>query len=619
MDVEEKDEVKKVAPPVEESPKVTPVTESNNRNVKSLLKDWSDDDEDIEEDLKATTPVKIATASPVVSSAISKATSPPSSASKVPTDGRSSPIRCRNIPKKDRREIVFEEFEPKVAPHRTVDIVAAQPSTSPEKPVASLDVTEDPEPEPIVQKKKKAAIERLSQQVTSSESLQEERRQPPVEQEKSVESAVPPAAIQEPMEGTEPPSVSCFEFEEEGDTEGAKKNGERTETASNVEVVEEKIKAEEIEKKDQDLMAQIGNILSDTNDFVVKEASTESVFPLKAKLSDLSLPPKERGKRIFKSRNTEVESLSVATKEEEVVVKEEIKSSSESERVPEEEQKKEETEKEPQRSTKTETVEEEDQLMKEAVPITEAKEEKTEVNSPPVLPRKRKFEEQKSEEADDPNATIPTEESQESKIRRVSSPDPIEEALKEVCDEDKSQPVVAIVAEEQEAATEIQEEEIIEEKIVEEMMDTKVEEQMTVNLEDETDKPKIKDRSRTEAVVAEINGEIEKTHSPGPKETSPIKTNDLLSSKAGQKVQIVQRVRTQDGSELTETKVAKISGTDTTVLAVSISQAESAVTPVLEEEVTTATIVATEVEEKAVNGTSGHQVRVQGSENKKHN
>lgn len=656
----------------EKSPTVVVVVAAagpTTKNIKlqhSLLMDWSDDDEGEEEkkkrkeaeanNSKGTSPVKVDSAIAVATAAL---VSPGKSTSPTDTSGRSSPIRCRNIPKKDRRDFIFEEFEPKVTPNRTEVAAAVSPVKEEHAEVdkvEKVDVLEQTEEAPpIVQKKKKAAIERLSQQAAQEDLVTQSPVKVAVKEEEEQETEIikgvdavsspspSPAAAAEPESNNNhqmgrssvtepvPSAVSCFDFDDEASPAcpavSAEDNGEeKPELAAEKKKEEEKddkIK-QEIEKKDLELLAQIGNILHSTSEFVEKQTLTtattttttdnhspradpESVSPLKAKLSDLSLPPKERGKRIFKSRNSNLANSKIVSEEEVVQltggVKEEEKTTvvakqpEENNRLPES------------------SVQEDSNALKEkpaVVPETGTEDpsaEKTKRSSVdpkvvPTVPRKRRFDKEIFDETNAPvtaivdvvlPATDDDDHSPLKKMRRVSSPDPIEQALKEVC-EDK-----------QETTTTTKQE----------AMEVDVEKPLEEN--DVATKPKINSSNDAEGEhVATSNGgggqSGEHTEHPCPAvESSPIKTNDLLCTKTVQKVQIVQRVRGQDGVETTETKVAKISSADSgTVVAVAITQVAATNTAAVPEEEQLA--IVSESEEKtssssnAVNG-QAHQVR----------
>lgn len=590
------------------SPLAVPVLPSNSRNVKlSLLKDWSDDDEEPEaEKTISTSPEKVnieTKQAPLVATATTTTplslvspgkTTPPTD---VSSPGRSSPIRCRNIPKKDRRDVVYEEFKPKILPNRTPKGPGDQKSV-PDPIIA--DQKEEEVPEPIVQKKKKAVIERLSQQAQDEvvASPKAVTTDPLVERQPSpLQSSIatPPPNEDEPnnnqMESESvaatPASTSCFDFEEDSQppTVAANNNGDEVLAGKPEMEEEEKIKRD-LEQKDQELLAEIGNILSSTSELAEATAGKavcigEEVSPAKAKLSDMSLPPKERGKRIFKSRNSNLASSSpevetVALKEE-VVKEEEPHEQTETNRL---EQPLDGVSTESNADVKEEEKEAVEKQVDEALPevLENAVQEPQPVDpiaAAQTVPRKRKF---------DTTVLVETEvdSSPESKVRRVSSPGPVEQQAMEEKEKDK-------VCEARAVAMEVD----VEEKSV-------------------ATKPKINSSSAGEASLAATtnNGDAEKCPSVSTDTSSPMKANDLLAAKGVQKVQIVQRVRAQDGSETMETKVAKISSADSgNVLTVAIAQSG----PMVVEEEASPVPEADEVltNSSAVNG-SAHQVKGSG-------
>lgn len=578
-------------PPIEETTKAetkqveeSPARTKDSKSVKdvaleqSLLKDWSDSDEEGDaataEVVKsgktgdtnkrvATSPLKPAEQTEKSETAAGTTEFPQSTVS-----GRSSPIRCRNIPKKDRREIILEEFEPKISPNRTAapeESLSAH--SSPEKAseavmaqegqqammisddvmaVVSEGAVEENEQieAPIVQKKKKAAaIERLSQQsqedggtvtvnvpAASPGAADQDGGQDETKTDESAEKSLNQSTN----------AASCFDFEEDSPpatvlpetTADEDENGEE----------QEKIKLE-TEKRDRELLAQIGNILNSTSELALggnqpvdKDSKVaDLVSPTKAKLADTSLPPKERGKRIFKSRNTNASSKAdepVACIEKEEAEVEQVKEEEEVEQVKQEEEEVEQIKQEEEEEENEVNAPQKDNLKKEQEAATavvkqeEEKEENHEIvdqkNAP--LPRKRKLDKQ----------------AKEVEITKCATP-VIAVLDDEILSPEKKIP--RIVSNSEVAVTRAETEQAME--VVEEDAPPQKEEDIEQSLAIAT-KPKINKSDVPDSVQSnnnKNNGESE-----SPTESSPVKTSTKSVQK---KVQLVQRVRT-------EAKVAKI-------------------------------------------------------------
>lgn len=512
----------------------TPVKVKSTQLEKSILMDWSDDEEG-EEEVKAGT-TQVRDGSPLKT--------PPASAIVSPT-GRSSPVRCRNIPKKDRREIVIEEFGPKISPNRTDEV-----QSTVEPPAADAEVNvEDAVPEPIVQKKKKAAIERLSQQSQEETAVVNVAEAKPVTQtKKDVDQVVQTVSTVEQNNNRSRntnATVSCFDFEEDV-------NPVATNNGGSVLVEEKKLNQvkDEVEKRDEELLAEIGDILKSTTEIVKVATNTTGkeaalvVSPLRTNRSDITLPPKERGKRIFKSRN-----MAAVKDEGEIPVQ--VKS--------------------PEKAKVAEI-----DLVKS--------EEVSPENKPPLVPRKRKFDNTEVEVKSSPVPILVEEEVEDevplAKVRKVSTP---ELATEENCDE-PSEAEVRLQAD------------------VPVVME--VDEDAPVSEEDAVATPKINNSHPEEEPV---NSPVH--NGDGESDSSPAKTNDLLATKAVQKVQLVQRIRAQDGSETTETKVAKISAADNgSVLTVAISQSGALTATQPLEDTQSPITVETDGEEKMNSNELVHQV-----------
>lgn len=574
--------------------------------------DWSDDEEEEEKEIEKPTRAKRSTSNAALTDSNSTtAVALPATVSHISPSsgdapaGRSSPVRCRNIPKKDRREIVFEEFEPKISPNRTeVPPTPGQPTVINTKTSedasesTAMEVVVDVEPI-VVQKKKKAAIERLSQQTE--------------------ESSVKNSNAQDNNSRATGAITSCFDFEDEAaaaapppqsETVQVKKNGNKT-------VDEEDVMATKQAAKDDELLAEIGNILNSTSDLVTVATTPaeilpreSSVSPLKANLSEMSLPPKERGKRIFKSRNNAMANETINEASVEVINSTGVEESKVAVVTGE------------VLGDKKITVHD----VKEDVSppkIIEAeqndqKESETQENIvKDIVLKKRKLDEDNSD-------TVEME-----PLQMTSGP---EKKARLSC----SSPVdIRMEDEEETTKTEIDSEnKVIDKEYVEVPMDVKKEEvsaekektqvQLDVvhpdNIIEEGEdqevaiKPKINNNnngnaeSEPEATTITDKLSPEKCSPPrlSPEVVSPIKTNDLLSGRSVQKVQIVQMVRAPDGSEATETKVAKISAAESAnVLTVAITQSGSvpvSSSSVGQEDISGSPVPMVEAEESTQNG-----------------
>lgn len=564
------------APPIEEPIKVaatTTTTETeesparikDSKSVKvvaleqSLLKDWSDSDEEEDEAKSGDTNKGAATSpsKPAEQTETAGTTEFPQST----LSGRSSPIRCRNIPKKDRREIILEEFEPKISPNRTEESLSAHssPEKASETVVVVVAVQEEQQPmvvsedvvavvsegvqeneqieAPIVQKKKKAAaIERLSQQsqeegetiavnLPAESPVAEEDQDREEEKTKAEESAeinknqLPSTATSIAVTTN---AASCFDFEEDSPpaTVLPKSEPPADEDDEAKAQEQEKIKLE-TEKKDRELLAQIGNILSTTSDLVsggnltVDKDSTAAdlVSPTKAKLADTSLPPKERGKRIFKSRNTNatsnrpdepVESIQRAVAEMDQAKAEEK-----------------EKEVHTPRKDNNKKDEEDETTVKQEQETLETVDKK---NSP--LSRKRKLDKQ----------------AKEVEITKSATPE-IAVLDEEMVSPEKKIPRIVPSPESEEKSTEP--EHPVEMEVVEDDTTLKEEEEIEQSLAIAT-KPK-KNKSDVPNNNKNNNGESESST-----DSSPVKTS---SKNAQKKVQLVQRVKISTAATETPTVV----------------------------------------------------------------
>ncbi|GAB0090518.1 hypothetical protein DMENIID0001_052540 [Sergentomyia squamirostris] len=279
-------------------------------------------------------------------------------ASQIRDEVKSPPIKYRNIPKKDRRDIVLETGE-LLEINRPNTSTAAVPIPAP--PTAQITETpEKPWKEPLAptesltspeiptrrssRRKTKTSIsdddDILKNKSNSSPKQQNNDKLPRLkdtnESSKNEDVSLPPMQTDEspknedvnlpPMQtdeesgnnsttGQSPTkSISCFDFQDEEEEvvlDSITKHRQKKLQAS--ELLSEKKSREpsrDVDERDEKLSSDIESLLKATiipqvldTPGIPKSELSEHSSPPKESVREIVLPPKERGKRIFKSKN----------------------------------------------------------------------------------------------------------------------------------------------------------------------------------------------------------------------------------------------------------------------------------------------------------------------------
>uniref|UniRef100_A0A1I8Q7H5 C2H2-type domain-containing protein n=1 Tax=Stomoxys calcitrans TaxID=35570 RepID=A0A1I8Q7H5_STOCA len=299
---------------------LTPVAKENVEEIRNMLMaDWSDEDEmaDLDND-KNKNEIKAISADADSRSGgemndITPIISTPTGTS-TPCSTTTNKGRIRNIPKKDRRDVILNDFSPDVSV-----IEPAQDSSS-QTLVVHLDTSNSSAVE-IVDEQQHTPI------ITIHDDDEDDRthKTPISKTTKKSADNLSPSSRNSDLENVEPNDkstaasiLSCFDFQDDEDGEEIDTT---TATASSIPHFKKKYLSserslfqiscdgaakakhnEERDKKDQELEAEIESLLESTHPPAAGLTITPS-NSFEECISVKDLPIKERSKRIFKSRN----------------------------------------------------------------------------------------------------------------------------------------------------------------------------------------------------------------------------------------------------------------------------------------------------------------------------
>ncbi|XP_059621591.1 nascent polypeptide-associated complex subunit alpha, muscle-specific form-like [Phlebotomus argentipes] len=316
---------RKLSETVEESPTKPERQETKQAEVKQpmkkrktdlewkneLLADWSEDEEPEE-----SSESNLSQAKEVEDSKEEKIENPPDAiqVNTVPVveqkkEEVKTPIKYRNIPKKDRRDIVLESGELMEVNRPSISVPAIIPDPVPQKPKEDVK-TPAPEVEVVADTSKRRSSRRKAKvSITSDEegklaaenqvaSSKENDKEPLVSDTEN-------NSLQSP-----PKSISCFDFQEEEDdmiVDSISKHRQKKLNAGELSGSGKKTREpsrEVDEAQDEKLNSDIESLLKAT---IIPQIPDTPATPKTKEGGELSreiaLPPKERGKRIFKSKN----------------------------------------------------------------------------------------------------------------------------------------------------------------------------------------------------------------------------------------------------------------------------------------------------------------------------
>uniref|UniRef100_A0A1Q3F211 Putative titin n=1 Tax=Culex tarsalis TaxID=7177 RepID=A0A1Q3F211_CULTA len=378
---EEKVEVLQVCeePPVEETPVQEvgkSLDDSTGKDSKGkadvelkneLLADWSEDEQDeqeVKEDKrKAASSDELdkvestEKASPMVvsvtdASAEKSVESPPQLASPVSSSSGTT-IKYRNIPKKQKREFIeVTNDQPATTAAVTIEKSSSESSISTAATCGDKTASSSSADSLLEQSRPLSAKQRILDRATrgssKSNSSSTEEFKPVV----VVTAAAASEESQRTSEDTKKDIASCFDFKEEEEEEVVLNKSPRRSLSNRRDVsLDAKQEQEELEraKKDAELKNEIDSLLSEVTVPALPELPKLSVSPRAASppgpsqdiISPQSkeeidrnrtLPPKERGKRIFKTRNKPtVENEAIALEQSKAIVLDFVKKSHEEE------------------------------------------------------------------------------------------------------------------------------------------------------------------------------------------------------------------------------------------------------------------------------------------------
>ncbi|XP_055676587.1 titin homolog isoform X2 [Lutzomyia longipalpis] len=308
-----------------------------------LLADWSEDEEpgessesnlSQEKDQKEESPEKVQP--PAAEAVVAK---------KVPVveekkeEVKSTPIKYRNIPKKDRRDIVLESGELLEVNRPTISAVSAPiPDTVPQKVPVDAGKVEMPSPaappvEPSIEMPTRRSSRRKAKVSTSEDedswkggrpsspkkSTEKQTKENP--QRESPKKEIPEAkatdgdsAAAAAVIDSPPKTISCFDFQEDEEDvvlDSITKHRQKKLHASDQSSGSRKsweLSKEVDSARDEKLNSDIESLLKATILPRIPDAPKTFKYDPEAEQKEttqreIALPPKERGKRIFKSKN----------------------------------------------------------------------------------------------------------------------------------------------------------------------------------------------------------------------------------------------------------------------------------------------------------------------------
>ncbi|XP_065366119.1 mucin-17 [Calliphora vicina] len=281
-----------------------------------LLADWSDDDETPNDAIVVEDSVILenAESNECISETVNEqdnATAVVLTSTPVVTSTPASTGRIRNIPKKDRRDVVLQDF------NSDLSVIQADKVEHSNKCMAvDLDSSNSSVVE-IIEDEQSATIITINDD-EEQQDISKSQKNPTdiiVTESKDNDSAVGLVNDKSASAATSTTTLSCFDFQEDEDEQETtnttishfKKKYLSVEKlqsiSSNTDELREDIVAKsraELAEKDQRLTAEIESLLEQTQPPVADLLNTSS---FEESISVKDLPIKERGKRIFKSRN----------------------------------------------------------------------------------------------------------------------------------------------------------------------------------------------------------------------------------------------------------------------------------------------------------------------------
>ncbi|KXJ74258.1 hypothetical protein RP20_CCG014049 [Aedes albopictus] len=331
-----------------------------------LLADWSEDDQDDQEDSSKedevlkndeqdkSSKVENAAANSLEASLEKSVDCSPQLASPVSSG---TTIKYRNIPKKQKREFIEVTNDQPAAPvASTVEKSSSESSISTTAATCGGDTTlntsdKTPTSNDSFSERPISAKQRILDRATrgSSKSISSDE----TKQESPANLAVPES--QSATDDESKKETSCFDFKEDEEEEVVLNKSPRrslsnrrdTSLELNASVLDPAKEQEELEraKKDAELKSKVESLLCETSlpslpeiPKIVKapspgpSSSTETTPQLKDEIDrNRTLPPKERGKRIFKTRNKIIENEAIALEQSKAIVMDFVKKSHEEE------------------------------------------------------------------------------------------------------------------------------------------------------------------------------------------------------------------------------------------------------------------------------------------------
>ncbi|XP_055546499.1 mucin-4-like isoform X2 [Wyeomyia smithii] len=346
----------------DKSEKIKPDVELKNE----LLADWSEDEQDEpdgepvkdEKSSKNVTPEADSSRSAneernislanLMDSSLDKSTeSSPQVFSPVSS---ATTIKYRNIPKKQKREFVEVTNDQLSAAPASCQIEKSSSESSISTAATCGETLSAPDKTPTgsesaLSEKPLSAKQRILDRATrgSSKSVSSDELKPDSPQKAAVTES------QSAAEGETQKETSCFDFKEEEEEEVVLSKSPRRSLSNkrdaslelNAGALDEEIEKERA-KKDTELKNEIDSLLCDTIVPTLPElpkisrlpspgpssSPPEPVLPTK---EDRTLPPKERGKRIFKTRNKIIENEAIALEQSKAILQDFVKQSHEQE------------------------------------------------------------------------------------------------------------------------------------------------------------------------------------------------------------------------------------------------------------------------------------------------
>ena len=272
---------------------------------KILLADWSDDDETPPDAIVVEDSIVIN--EPNTNTVVAATSTPVVSASSLLTG------RIRNIPKKDRRDVVLQDFNSDISLIEGNNKVGESGKSM----AVDLDSSNSSVVEIIEDDQSTAPIITINddEEDVDVTKTQNDHNTVVVCESRDLDSAVGLSNQKSNSAATSCSTLSCFDFQEEEDEQEStaptishfkKKylSGEKLQNlSSSIDDAEDESLAKnrvELAESDQKLTAEIESLLAQTQPAVTDLLNANS---LEESISVKDLPIKERGKRIFKSRN----------------------------------------------------------------------------------------------------------------------------------------------------------------------------------------------------------------------------------------------------------------------------------------------------------------------------